>query len=151
MNMLPWKLILSPTDFSEASFEALRRANELAERFGSELLVLYIVPPVPTLPPDPSYAFELPEYEEALQSNAEERLQETVSQYVSDSVKARSMVGYGDAPTEIVRAADEEGADLIVISTHGLTGWRHLVFGSVTGKVVRTSACPVLTIRASGK
>ncbi len=148
--MLPWKLILAPSDFSEASVMALKRASELAVHFESELLVFYAVPPVPTLPPDPSYAFELPEYEEALQSNAEERLQEVVERHVSEQVRVRSMVGYGDAASEIVRVADEVGADVIVISTHGHTGWRHLMFGSVAGKVVRHSGCPVLTIRAPG-
>ncbi len=148
--MLPWKLILAPTDFSEASWTALKRASELAVHFESELLVFYAVPPVPILPPDPSYAFELPEYEKALQSDADERLQEVIERHVSDRVRVRSMVGYGDAASEIVRVADEEGADVIVISTHGHTGWRHLMFGSVAGKVVRHSGCSVLTIRAPG-
>ena len=49
---------------------------------------------------------------------------------------------------EITRVAESEKADLIVIATHGLTGWRRLAFGSVTDKLVRTAACSVLVLRA---
>ncbi|HUV14514.1 MAG TPA: universal stress protein, partial [Acidobacteriota bacterium] len=65
-------------------------------------------------------------------------------------VKSRTMVSYGDPAKEIVRIAEEESVDLIVIATHGLTGWQHLVFGSVAEKVVRTAKCPVLTVRCPG-
>jgi nucleotide-binding universal stress UspA family protein len=58
------------------------------------------------------------------------------------------MVGHGDAAGEIVLIAEKEHVDLIVIATHGWTGLRHLVFGSVAEKVVRLAPCPVLTIRA---
>ena len=61
--------------------------------------------------------------------------------------EAMHVIRYGDASREIVRIAREEEADVIVIATHGLTGWRHLVFGSVAEKVVRLAECPVLTIR----
>jgi nucleotide-binding universal stress UspA family protein len=51
------------------------------------------------------------------------------------------------AAHEIVRLANEHAVDLIVIATHGETGWRRLVFGSVAEKVVRLAECPVLTIQ----
>jgi nucleotide-binding universal stress UspA family protein len=54
----------------------------------------------------------------------------------------------GEAAPEILRMAQKEQVDLIVIATHGLTGWRRLVFGSVAEKVVRQASCPVLTIVA---
>jgi len=59
-----------------------------------------------------------------------------------------TMLVDGDPAQEICQAAKEKGADLIVIATHGQTGWRRLVFGSVTEKVVRLAPCPVLTIPA---
>ncbi len=52
---------------------------------------------------------------------------------------------------EILRIAEHDSADLIVISTHGMTGWHRLVFGSVTEKVVRLAPCPVLVLRANPK
>jgi universal stress protein A len=67
---------------------------------------------------------------------------------IPKEIVARPFIGHGDAGYEIVRIARDERADLIVIATHGLTGWRHLIFGSVAERVVRSAACPVLTVRA---
>ena len=56
-------------------------------------------------------------------------------------------MSHGDPAKEIVRIAIDENIDMIVIATHGLTGWQHIVFGSVAEKVVRFAECPVLTVR----
>ena len=64
-------------------------------------------------------------------------------------VHARSTVSLSNDPAmEIMRVAESEKSDLIVIATHGTTGWRRLAFGSVTDKLVRTAACSVLVLRA---
>ena len=63
-------------------------------------------------------------------------------------VGTRSAVTTGEAAPEILRIAHQEHVDLIVIASHGRTGWRRLVFGSVTEKVMRQATCPVLTIVA---
>jgi universal stress protein A len=76
------------------------------------------------------------------------RLRELHDAMVAAKVSVRTMVGHGDAAGEIVLIAGKEHVDLIVIATHGWTGLRHLVFGSVAEKVVRLAPCPVLTIRA---
>lgn len=55
----------------------------------------------------------------------------------------------GDAASEIVRIAEEENVDMIVIATYGMTGWRRVAFGSVAERVVRLAKCPVLTTRVS--
>ncbi|MBI3951254.1 MAG: universal stress protein [Acidobacteria bacterium] len=146
--MLPFKKIICPTDFSEPSYEGLQCAAELVSHFSAELIVVHVVPVVPPLPPDPNFAFEVPEYERALHAEAERTLNELVEQRISKDVNSRTVVAHGDAADEVVRLAREEGADLIVIATHGLTGWRHFVFGSVAEKVVRMAECPVLTCRA---
>lgn len=145
--MLPIKSILAPTDFSRTSLSVMRQAVELAGHFGAELIVNHVVPPIPALPPDPHYNFEIPAYQEALHESSEKRLKEVVDEQVGDRVPHRLLVTYGDPAREIVRIAAEEKADMIVIGTHGLTGWQHLVFGSVAEKVVRTARCPVLSIR----
>lgn len=145
--MLPVKKILAPTDFSEIALETLGVAAELARHFGAELEVLHVIPTVPALPADPHYNFEVPAYQEALRAEAEKRLAETVKTRVGEQIPTRTRVSYGDPAREIVRAAEDDGVDLIVIATHGLTGWQHLVFGSVAEKVVRLATCPVLTIR----
>jgi universal stress protein A len=71
-----------------------------------------------------------------------------VTQKVSPEVRTLATVVTGDPAPEIVRLAEQEVVDLIVIATHGQSGWRHFVFGSVAEKVVRLAPCPVLTIRA---
>ncbi len=149
-TMLPIKKILAPTDFSAASMTAVETACELARHFGAELELLYVVPPIPTLPADMNYTFDVPNYTESLQQAAEEKLAEVVAGRVSSGIPARRSIAFGDPAAEIVRKAAQDRVDWIVISTHGLTGWRHLVFGSVAEKVVRTAACPVLTVRAPG-
>jgi nucleotide-binding universal stress UspA family protein len=147
--MIALRRVLAPTDFSDVSVATVVRASEIAEHFGAELIVAHVIPPVPTLPTDPHYNFEVPAYQEALRENAERRLKETIRSHVSAAVRSRSLVSHGEPAREIVRIAEEEGVDLIVIATHGLTGWQHIVFGSVAEKVVRTAGCPVLTVRES--
>jgi nucleotide-binding universal stress UspA family protein len=147
--MLPVKNIIAPTDFSQPSYEALAAASELALHFGAELCVIHVVPALPALPPDPNFVFKVPEYEQALHADAVANLRKLAEGTVKKGIRTRTMVGHGDAGSEIVRIAQSEGADLIVLATHGTTGWRHLVFGSVAERVVRLAHCPVLSIRAS--
>ena len=150
--MLPFKRILCPTDFSEPAFTALKRAEELARHFGAELIVAHVVPPVPgphSFPdPQADFNFDLPLYQQELAIHAEKVLKELVSHQLSPEVGTRGLVSTGEAAPEILRIAAEEHVDLIVIASHGLTGWRRLVFGSVAEKVVRQAPCPVLTIMA---
>ena len=145
--MLPVKLIICPTDFSGPACACVRAASELAEHFNAELLLVNIVPALPGVPPDPNYVFKIPEYEQYLHADAEKHLSETRDELVSKNVKVRTQVGHGSAAEEIVLIAKTEGADLIVISTHGSTGFERWVFGSVAEKVVRLAECPVLTVR----
>ena len=147
-HVLPIRRILSPTDFSPASEHALDEAEELALHFGAEISLVHVVPVMPALPHDPNFTFEVPEYERALHADAEQKLGTLVERLAARGVKTRSIVGHGDAGPEIVRLAESEGADLIVIATEGMTGWRHVMFGSVAEKVVRLAKCSVLTVRA---
>jgi nucleotide-binding universal stress UspA family protein len=150
--MLPFKRILCPTDFSEPALIALKRAEELAAHFGAELLVAHVIPsiPGPHLYGDPLGvpSFDMPLYQQELAVYAEKRLKGLVSHQVAPEVPCRDLVSTGEAAAEIHRLARQEQADLIVIATHGLTGWGHWVFGSVAEKVVRQAPCPVLTIVA---
>lgn len=146
--MLPVKLILCPTDFSEPSEEGFAAARELALHFKCGLLLVHVLPVAPALSDDPNYVLRVPEYERALHADAAAKLEAMVEKAVGDGIQARSVVGHGDAGAEVVRLAEEEHADLIVLATHGLTGWRHLVFGSVAEKIVRHAHCSVLSVRA---
>src|SRR5262249_31686387 len=121
-------------------------AKELAKQYDSEILLIHVVPVIPRLPDTVSILHE-GEYEKALIENAQKKLDSLARELQQAGVRASARVGLAnDAAMEIVR--DSDLADLIVISTHGMTGWRHLVFGSVTEKVVHTANCPVLVLRS---
>jgi len=149
--MLPVKRILSATDFSEPAGACVQTASELAQHFGAELLLVNVVPTLPSLPPDPNYVFKIPEYEQYLHADAEKHLRQVSQQLVAKNVKVRTQVGHGPAADEIVLIARKEAVDLIVIATHGSTGLERWVFGSVAEKVVRMAECPVLTVRKMQK
>ncbi|MBU1049954.1 universal stress protein [Candidatus Bipolaricaulota bacterium] len=145
--MLPFKKILCPTDFSEPACKAIKAAGEMAEKFSAELILLHVVGPVPVLETPTGLAgFDIAAYQQELSDSAKISLKSRVEKHVAKSVNARSIVVHGEAAHEIVRVAKEEGADLIVLSTHGEAGWRHRIFGSVPGKVVRLAECPVLLV-----
>ena len=150
--MLPFRTILCPLDFSESSYKALDAASEVAAQFQAELVLVNVIPAaIPGIPADPTYAFTGPEeYEKAARVSAEEQLT-LVAQRIPSELKSRKVVGNGDAADEIARIANDEKADVIVIATHGLTGWRHLVFGSVAEKVIRSADRPVIVIPAHEK
>jgi universal stress protein A len=151
--MLPIKKILFPTDFSEPSYEALKAADELASHFSAELVLIHVVSPVPmyatpVAPSDPTSSIGLvTSYQQEMEVYAKKSLDQVVQERVSKGIKSKTKVGLGDAADEIVGTAAEAKVDLIVIATHGLTGWRRFMFGSVAEKVVRLAQCPVLTIR----
>jgi nucleotide-binding universal stress UspA family protein len=150
--MLPFKRILCPTDFSAPALMALKRGEELARHFGAELVVAHVIPPVPGphayADPPVASSFDVPLYQQELAIYAEKMLKELVSQQISPEVRTRDLVTTGEAAPEIFRIAQQEQVDLIVIASHGLTGWRRLVFGSVAERVVRQAPCSVLTIMA---
>jgi universal stress protein A len=153
--LLSFKKILCPTDFSEPSLEALQYGVELALHFAAELHIVHVISPVPPQYPYPTPPFisgyDLAAYQQELAASAENALKELVAQKGSPQVHTLATVVTGDAATEIVRLARDTQVDLIVIATHGQTGWRQLVFGSVARKVMSLAPCPVLTIRAPRK
>jgi nucleotide-binding universal stress UspA family protein len=146
------KKILCPTDFSEPSYQAVETASDLAETFSAELILLHVVSPVPvpssTTPPS---GFNVALYQEELKKSAEDSIKDMAEKYISKDVQYRGKIIHGSPAERITKAAEEENCDMIVIATHGLTGIKHLIFGSVAEKVVRTSTVPVLSIRAQGK
>jgi nucleotide-binding universal stress UspA family protein len=152
--MVPFKKILCPTDFSDPSYEALKVANELALYFSSELFVLHVVAPIPTAnvaPPPAGTAspkgFNIPLYRQELEEISKRSLEKIVEQRIAKELNVHPIVVEGEASDQIINAVEKQQIDLIVIATHGRTGWRRLVFGSVAEKVIRLAPCPVLTIQ----
>lgn len=150
--MLPLKKIMCPTDFSDYSYQALQVADELAQHFSAELVLVHVVGPVPVAPVMPGMApsaFNVAKYQKELEMTSMKTMKEIVEKKISRAPNVRTVVGHGEAGSEIVDLAESEKADLVVISTHGMSGLERIFFGSVAEKVVRNSMCPVLTVRAS--
>jgi nucleotide-binding universal stress UspA family protein len=147
--MFPIKKILCTTDFSDPSFKALIAADEFAKRFEASVMVLHVVEEIPVLPALPTNpAIDVPLYQEKLKEMAMITLETVVKDRFRKKVSPELIVEQGKAAEEIVKTAAEKGANMIIIGTHGETGFRHLVLGSVTEKVVRLAKCPVLTVHA---
>jgi len=126
---------------------AIEHAVELASHFNAELCVLHVVPFSPVAAPD-LLAVTTVESDSERMASAQQRLEAIASERVPAGVRVRCEVKMGYADKEITAAADEEGADMLVIATHGITGWRHMVFGSVAEAIVRAAHCPVLTVHS---
>ncbi|MGB6064623.1 MAG: universal stress protein [Desulfomonilaceae bacterium] len=150
--MIP-KNILLCTDFSENSRPAREIAVDYAQAFGARLTILHVVN---------SSRLGFPAFEMAVPVNVQEvlkALEESVEKgfaaLVEECKKTLSNVAtysrIGVPANEIVRFAEEESVDLIIMGTHGWTGFKHLVLGSTAENVVRTASCPVLTVKSSSE
>ena len=147
--MLPIKNILWPTDFSDPSYEALKVALEFATHFDAVLHIITVIPLVPLVEAPlgaESAGFNIAAYQNELEGHAKKSLKDIVEQRIGKDIKVVMDVSIGTAAAEIIRYATEKNIDLIVISTHGLSGWRKFISGSTTEQVVRQATCPVLTI-----
>jgi universal stress protein A len=140
------KSILVPVDFSPSSNKALDYATTLARQFNAKLTLLHVVEPVAT--PDFAATFPLVMEDDELMAAAKERLEKLVkSARIPDRTVEKTLVRFGRSFHEIAEAARTLKADLIVISTHGYTGLKHVLLGSTTERVVRHAPCPVLVVR----
>ena len=146
--MIELKNILLPTDFSEPSLHATQYAVELAKRFGARLYVLNVIEdPVIYMPMFES--FPLPSREE-FETYAQTRLDNWILPDDAEDIEVETLWVHGRPFVEIVRAAREYDADLIVVGTHGRSAPAQLLLGSVAEKIVRKAPCPVLTVRPEG-
>jgi universal stress protein A len=145
--MLPIRKILCPTDFSEPSFTGVAAADELARHFAAELVLVTVVTPVhPTGMAVVPASYQIAQIQEQMTIHATRSLEKVVTERISPGVPIQQFVAHGNAADEITAHAARQSVDLLVIATHGWSGWRRLVFGSVAEKVVRSAACPVLAV-----
>jgi nucleotide-binding universal stress UspA family protein len=139
--------ILCATDFSESADEALAAACAMAEQYCAKLVLLHVVTLWEYDPGNPSWRFPaLPdEYAENVVAGPEAQL-EDLRKACDFEVETMLIRGY-DAASDVVRVAGDIDADLVVMGTHGHTGFTHALLGSVASKVVRDFEGPVLTVR----
>jgi nucleotide-binding universal stress UspA family protein len=139
--MLPIRRILHPTDFSEHSGPAFQFACALARDYASELLILHVVPPAFLAGPE-GVAVTGPSDEV---DRAREQLE--AMQPASGPIVVGRRLVEGAAAEEILKVANSANADLIVMGTHGHSGLRRVLMGSVAEAVMREAPCPVVTVK----
>lgn len=150
------KKVILATDFSDTSKNASQHALLLAKNYNAKLKILHVldtgvwsIPPhyylAPTGPGGGSW------FAEGLKE-ARELGKESLNKFAkSFDVETETIFAEGDPGHEIVRIAEEINADLIVLGTHGYSGWKRFTIGSVAELVVRHAPCAVLTIKPKGK
>jgi universal stress protein A len=147
--MFPLKKILCPVDFSLPSYDGVKAAVELAQRFSAELILVNVIQPV-----QPAVAAGVPttqtgrKYYLEIEDAARKSFEELIRSAIPEDVQVSTKILRGQPADEIIRECENENATAIVIATHGWTGWRRFVFGSVAEKVVRLARVPVVTIPA---
>ena len=137
----PYKTILCPVDFDENSLASLDAAIELANHFGSSIILLYVLPMILTYG-EASPAALLKDQD----ADAHAKLADIEKQKLG-GVKHEAVVYTGDIIASILAAQAKYRPDLLVMATHGRRGLSRMFLGSVTEAVVRKATCPVLTVR----
>jgi nucleotide-binding universal stress UspA family protein len=139
--------ILFPTDFSEPSEAAWGYALTLAKEFGANIVLLHVVPEPPRLAEAYEMGFTPERFIRAASEEAQRLMADMMAKAADMKVAITPKVRQGAEFREIIDAAREACADIIVMGTHGRTGLAHALIGSVAEKVVRKAPCPVLTVR----
>jgi nucleotide-binding universal stress UspA family protein len=143
--MSAFRKILVPTDFSPHAAEAFRVAHDLAKATGASMVVFHVSRP-PAVVSDGDRLLSAPARAEA--KDVWDELRKI--QAKDPAVRVEHEVIVADRPDaeHILRILQDRGCDLIVMGTHGRTGLRHLLFGSVAEDVVRRAHCPVMVVKA---
>ena len=152
MPTAEWKRICCPIDFSDASRAAMEVAADLARRFGAELVLLHAYPIPGYTFPDGS-VMASPKMMQDLADQAQRHVEEwrADAEKLTGGPRVTAEKAVGEPAAEILEAARDARADLIVMGTHGRTGLEHALMGSIAERVVRRAHCPVLTVRPVGR
>ena len=145
--------IIYATDLSPASLAAFPHAIHMALALGAELTILHVLPtPVGVLMAEGGYVPQevWDDLYAGLRARADAELDRLVKEAAGAGARVTtSIVDGGTADEQIVQAASDLKADMLVLGTHGRTGVAKLFLGSVAARVVATAPCPVLTVRAA--
>jgi nucleotide-binding universal stress UspA family protein len=147
-STLPFKRILCPVDFGDASKAALELAASIASEGDADLTLLHVLEPGVDADPLPSRSFTTPEYHLARHEQACAQLKALLDDDMREWCRPTTRIVRGKTYREILGVATEDAADLIVMGVHGRNPVDLALFGSTTNQVVRAATCPVLTLRA---
>lgn len=149
--MMPFSKILVPIDFSSHATHALRVAADLARRYEANLTVAHVYEPVVYTVPESLITY-MEEQTPSVLAELGKMLQKAQHDARALGVqRVDTALLQGSAAPELVRFAEEGAYDLIVIGTHGRSGFSHLLLGSIAEKVIRAAHCPVMTVRIDPK
>jgi universal stress protein A len=139
--------ILVPLDFSAHTPEVLRYAVDVAQRYGAALVLLHVLQAERYVLPG-QHMLPGPEGLELISAEIDLKLAGMARGLRDANLRIECEVRRGPAIPNILLAARDARADMIIMGTHGHTGLKHLWIGSVAESIVRTAPCPVLTVRA---
>jgi len=142
-----YRRILWPTDFSPIAKAALPYAADMATERGADLVLLHVLPSVPPYAVAEISGAFLDRLDRETRSKAAAELRKLAAGGKHPGLRTRTVVAKGVTFDQILRVARRLRCDLIVLATHGRTGLRHVLMGSVAENVVRRAPCPVLTVR----
>jgi nucleotide-binding universal stress UspA family protein len=137
------------TDFSSTASAGIDWAGRIARTHRARLVLFHAF--MPPVPPSlaPQYAPLPPSLHEQLRAAALARLEESAERIRGEGLEVSTSIEIGPAVDAVMEAAEKEAADLVVMGTRGLTGWRHLLLGSTAERVIQRLTCPVLTVHPS--
>jgi len=146
--------ILVPMDFSRHSEYALDYAVGLAGKVGADIQLLhcYCEDMFSMIAYGPDHVPDIPaDFEDQIKQAASEKLSTYREKVAGSGIDAGCHLSKRVPSDAIVRTAEELGVDMIVMGTHGLTGLKHVILGSVAERTIRAAPCPVLTVKAQGE
>jgi len=138
--------IVVPTDFSSCADAAWDIALRAARGFGAEVILVHVVVDIPRFA-EGATGTDLRDTLDGARRWAERELEQRVLAARASGLSARGLVRTGEPGREILDVAAGEGADLVVIGTHGRGGLERALLGSVADGVIRQAPCPVLSVR----
>lgn len=145
--MVTFTHVLYPTDLSDASRPALRYAAAVARWYDARLTVLHVVPTFDAIAvPSDTVGAPGPVVQPPTRDEVEAEMRLSMPDHALDGIDARVVAESGDPVRVIAEHARALAVDLLVMGTHGRSGFKRLVSGSVTESVLRTAPCPVLTV-----
>lgn len=148
-RQLPWRRILVPIDFSKTSLQSLDVAVPLARDHGAQLFLISVVEPAPYAVGMEGAIIAVPE--SASIQDAKASLPKIARRFIPSDVPVATQVDRGRAFDVITRFAREKDISLIVLTTHGRTGFDRALMGSTAERVVRHAHCPVFVVRPLGQ
>jgi nucleotide-binding universal stress UspA family protein len=138
--------ILVPVDFSDCSRDGLRYAIGFASEFGAEIILLHATYLGYVYSSEGTALYDIPALQEAARKNAEHQMRKLVRKANFGRVKFKTAFTEGSPVLDICAFAKDHEIDLIITSTHGFTGLKHVLIGSIAEQVVRYAPCSVLVV-----